>query len=488
MEKQNQKTFSETLEKTQTKHLTSSTYNQTEIYNTASLDQSLKDKSENANQAHFSHNLYRKIPDIQSIDLDKQKKPNEKSGVFPTKIKPNTAEILFDSSLMDQSLIHTSSLINIDVDDIFDVKSDIPFCEDNRQPCNVFSVLQPLLGDEMISHQEYTKINSDISFAYKLLEVKDDKEFVHKVFNEGNSRRISRAMKYCSFEILQKLIDKVTPLVNLIVKNQNGVAMLKSLYKLSKTEARQDLLSSFDYFSISNDSDYEYLLLFLLEVKDTKDQHYLLYKELNSRYSIKQFISNKYAKNLIEFIILNFKCDLSCIQMIIKENFISFSIMNYSTYVIQAFIYKLPRSMIDLVTDNLDSLARSRNGIFVIKCMLSNLDHMSSLKLLNEIIKHLPRFSKMKFASTLIENIVITYHPYVANVFISTMHKEISGNFSINLGLMLDKNGKYIIQKLVEISSGPLKLQIMYLLNEALNRIKNGKLKTKWRKFLSIYA
>lgn len=270
------------------------------------------------------------------------------------------------------------------------------------------------------------------------------------------------------------------------------------IYKKAKQNEKDDRNLFFDIIDI-----YRYacmteglvllkLLINIITSTDSKNEKIVgsvdieyVYSSFNSINQWNNLIFNKYGKNYIEFFLKSnlFQSTHKSNQLnsynllfsFLNTSFISFSKMNYSTFVIQIYVeHHHEVESFEIIKNNILELSSCRNGIFVLLAGVKGYKSNQLTDLLLTILSKLDILCNDIYASTLMEYIFKTHTSISANYLIS--HK-----LNCLFPIIENQYGNFIIQKLISIiEEGETKRRLINEIKKIIPYLKRQNIKKKW--------
>lgn len=208
-----------------------------------------------------------------------------------------------------------------------------------------------------------------------------------------------------------------------------------NLIQLSKSLTKHQLirlLSSVDLINACMQAEYNNLIEYMRCVCSAdKELQDVVLSRFDNTNIWRDLISNKYAKNVVEYFINhfldNFEYKRSKLYDLIECSLIEFSKKNYATFVVQSYIMKeKSQKALQIMIENLMSIVACRNGVFVIIASLKSYSGKSLQTLINRIVNVSDILSKNAYSSTLIEYMLVN-HENAASLFIKSKSNSFLG-------------------------------------------------------------
>lgn len=273
-------------------------------------------------------------------------------------------------------------------------------------------------------------------------EIKDNKDFqatvkfIENVKSENDTKEICNDLEQAAVEDLVKLALYLSSNTSMILANTHILDIFNFIYQNLDNSKKQSVIKSINFIDISkNESSCKVISLLKLLFSTTEQE--MIIKQFKNESKLHGLILNKFGKNVLEWIILNFTCKLGAIEKLLYNKFVEYSSSNNSTYVIQALIKReRGEKILKCFQLGIEQIVEFRNGVFVVTCGLQYLYPQQRDQLLNLIIANFVNFSRKKYASTLVEKIISEYYPYSIQGFINVVGNRFAGknNLSRNNG------------------------------------------------------
>lgn len=210
-----------------------------------------------------------------------------------------------------------------------------------------------------------------------------------------------------------------------MLSTSQGIDKLTSLYAGLKTEDLSLIfLKQLNLYEVALTLDCNFLIEFISRISSSHSESEYIYSLFNCSLMWDVLIASKYGKNLIEYFLKDHFYDKnperhSILLNLIEQNFLKFSLENYSTFAVQVYISRFSSpSTYKKIMKHFDQLCLNRNGVFVIISALKTYKNPQLQWLLNKIICKSELLCKEKYASTLIEFVFKTYGSEVCQSFI----------------------------------------------------------------------
>lgn len=225
------------------------------------------------------------------------------------------------------------------------------------------------------------------------------------------------------------IIDMTSQLCNTLLSYPNGKILFLSIYTyLSNLSKADEFLIKCDFKSFAFAGGYSNLIEVFNFVKTNNPKEMeVIYSMFNDQKLLDEMIKHKQGKFLIEYFLKNFLKEFpsndDVLIRLLKQNFISYSQTNYSTFVIQVYIetYK-PTWVIDTIDKNFEEMLSTRNSIFVIS---SAVESFKSQDFFDILIAKSEILCTNQYASTMLENIFLKYPDYTVDNFLEWKHQNI---------------------------------------------------------------
>lgn len=300
------------------------------------------------------------------------------------------------------------------------------------------------------------------------------------------------------------LIQLIKSELEVILSYEESVLFLYNVYIIYKNTKENekgdrnlffDIIDIYQYACMSEGLVLLKLLFSILTSKDSKNEKIAgifdieyVYSSFNSINQWNNLIFNKYGKNYIEFFLKsnlfqsthtsnqsNPSNSYNLLFSFLNNSFISFSKMNYSTFVIQIYVeHHHEVESFEIIKNNVLELSSCRNGIFVLLAGVKGYKSNQLTDLLLTILSKLDTLCNDIYASTLMEYIFKTHTNLSANYLIN--HK-LNCLFSI----IENQYGNFIIQKLISIiEEGETKRKLVNEIKKIIPYLKRQNIKKKW--------
>lgn len=333
------------------------------------------------------------------------------------------------------------------------VNNSISNCEYNNNSNFTFNIIKP--NNNLEKNINFKPLNSNSI----LNNISIDKNFVlYYLNNLSYITKFLDIIKLFSKEQLFRLIDIVKDMFCHIIAFKDGLFFFCNLYNFLNNNSENKiylytniLLEGCDYINSSFSKENNNLLEIIAYVnknfifKENTDNTSSKYKSIiqdneviysvyNKEVVWMNLIPHRYGKNTVEFFLscffINAREKHQLLFEVLLNKFIEYSMMNYSTFVIQKFvqIYKTKECFFKII-ENINKLTSNRNGIFVIISGLKSYKGDDLNKLLDKIM-HVSEFlCKNMYASTLMEYVFNNHTAYSAKIFINEKLNYLLGKY-----------------------------------------------------------
>lgn len=148
---------------------------------------------------------------------------------------------------------------------------------------------------------------------------------------------------------------------------------------------------------------------------------------------------------------------------------------------------ELMNKLIAKIVDNSMELAQSPYGNYAIQVALTTFSTEQCRPLLNSFKGKYAQLSMLKFSSNAVEKCIEKADLALRNEIITeiiTSEKFLSTIFSSLVALMKNSYGNYVIQKLLNIAEGEMKVDVGVAIQDNISHLTDKKLKAKWTQIL----
>lgn len=260
-----------------------------------------------------------------------------------------------------------------------------------------------------------------------------------------------------------------------IITQEAGVRFIIELcLQLHDSIELRQFLTNANFLWVSYSINYDKLIQVLTNLSILDLQ--LVYESFNQYDTWKSLIMDKYGRNVVEFIMRssqNSTFNHSILFECIEDNFVHFSLLYHSTFVVQTYILLYHRiESFNKILLYITELSYKRNGIFVIIAALRSFEKDLSKTLIDIIVINSLSTCKSCYGSTLMEYVFKNFS-YAIDLFIETQITSL-------LAIIEDIYGNYIIQKLLYNVNAFQKSILINKLLGVVPMIKKGNVRRRW--------
>lgn len=363
------------------------------------------------NYSHIDKRFYKSYYVSNTDELQRMTSKND--NIDPSKLRSDHTISTVEGYSANKNLLSNSLLRSVDQNTNLYIDDSSPYKESVKPPVvnNCLLPLKKTSTKEMKSQELNNSINEDVILSYSK---SNDTASIICILNKNNSTNQT------------KIINVIKKNAPSILSSSNGLSFFLKLYSnLSNYNSlRENLLDLSEFVNMGYSNDFQNLIdiLSVVNHSNTNDRD-IVYELFNKESIWKSLIPHRNGKNVVEYLLTNFYINNASkhkkLFELLESNFLDYSIMNYTTFVIQKYVqkYRTPETFVKII-ENLNELTACRNGIFVIISALKSYKNDDLNLLLDKIMSVSEHLCKNVYASTLMEYIFSNHTNFSAPYFV----------------------------------------------------------------------
>lgn len=249
------------------------------------------------------------------------------------------------------------------------------------------------------------------------------------------------------------LIKVMTQHFSCLITTKESKDVLYAYIKSIKTNLLVKLLKGINMIEVSLSSSYYSLIEVFDQIRllCNRDVNETILSCFNTNEIWEQLVTNRQGKYVAEYFMTTYfrnePFKLKLLFELIEVNFLEYSQLNFTTFLVQCYIETYQSSaIVGKILKSMTRLTSCRNGVFVLVCALKTYKDDALYLLIDRVIELADVLSKNTYASTAIEYLFKNHTEYSTKKFVQQMSSSFLGK--LNFILYQIRNNRRSLWKL----------------------------------------